>query len=368
VSRWQNDKHSDSSFQFNYSQVTVPNSFTLTEPRLFQNETVIVLVLSARNNFDRRRAIRETWGRDHPVYFVVGGPILPPGKGGGDGDLKAAATTPSSGGVSDTTTAALANTTVQQQQRSLANVAVTTSNLESQPSLSGRALEVQRSLIEEQARHRDMIDSIHPDSYRSLTHKVRFGYGFVLDRIPAVEWLVKVDDDTVVRVDTLAAAFLRNFNPKVPMVIGRIIENSHVPRSGKWADELYPHARYPYWPQGSCGHVVSRPVAEFVSQAEGLVYYQGEDISIGIWLDESDLQTTWVHSEYFSNDRKCLKHAWLIMGHEVTEREMRECYDRADEWPIEDVTHKHRRYWKVSDLRQQPELELTRFGGPKGMR
>jgi Galactosyltransferase len=324
--------------RFNYSQPALRNPYTLTDPHLYKNDTVIVLVLSARDNFDRRRAIRETWGKDHPVYFVVGGPFLH-----------------ESDGSRIQSTAADAS----QQQRDLANGTSVNSDpfAESNatnhpPPLAGRALDVQNRLVEEQERFHDLLDSRHPDSYRSLTHKLRFGYTWVLHHHPHVEWLVKVDDDTVVRVDTLATAFLKNFNPNVPMVIGRIIEDSPVHRTGKWAELVYPKPHYPFWPQGSCGHVVSRAVAEFVAAAPDLTYYQGEDVSLGIWLDESDLATTWVHSEYFSNDRKCLLHAWLIMGHEVTEHEMRECYRHADEWPIEDVKHKHRRYWKVNDLYQ----------------
>jgi Galactosyltransferase len=324
--------------RFNYTQPALRNPCTLPDPRLYENDTVIVLVLSARDNFDRRRAIRETWGKDHPVYFVVGGPFLQ-----------------ESNGSRIPITAANAS----QQQRDLMNgtavhngSSVDSNATDHPPLLAGRALDVQRRLEEEQETFHDLLDSRHPDSYRSLTHKLRFGYTWVLQRHPRVEWLVKVDDDTVVRVDTLATAFLRNFNPTVPMVIGRIIEDSPVHRTGKWAELVYPKPRYPFWPQGSCGHVVSRAVAQYVASASNLTYYQGEDVSLGIWLDESDLVTTWVHSEYFSNDRKCLLHAWLIMGHEVSEREMRQCYMHADEWPIEDIKHKHRRYWKVTNLYQ----------------
>lgn len=324
--------------RFNYSQPAPRNAYTLADPSLYENDTVLVLVLSARDNFDRRNAIRETWGKDHPVYFVVGGPFLQ---------------------ESDETRIPNATADASRQQRDLANGTTvrsdpsTDSNATNHsPLLAGRALDVQKRLVEEQEQFHDLLDSRHPDSYRSLTHKLRFAYAWVLRHHPRVEWLVKVDDDTVVRVDTLSTAFLTNFNPNVPMVIGRIIKDAPVHRTGKWAELVYPKSHYPFWPQGSCGHVVSRAVARYVSSAPNLTYYQGEDVSLGIWLDESDLITTWVHSEYFSNDRKCLLHAWLIMGHEVTENEMRECYKHADEWPIEDVKHKHRRYWKVTNLYQ----------------
>jgi hypothetical protein len=53
-----------------------------------------------------------------------------------------------------------------------------------------------------------------------------------------------------------------------------------VHRDGKWA-ELYTGETYPYWPQGSCSHAVSRPVAEYVAQkaaAGALTLYQGRHL------------------------------------------------------------------------------------------
>jgi hypothetical protein len=56
-----------------------------------------------------------------------------------------------------------------------------------------------------------------------------------------------------------------------------------VHRDGKWA-ELYTGETYPYWPQGSCSHAVSRPVAAYVAQkaaADALTLYQREKTSLG---------------------------------------------------------------------------------------
>jgi hypothetical protein len=84
-------------------------------------------------------------------------------------------------------------------------------------------------------------------------------------------------------------------------------------------------------------------------------YYQGEDVSIGIWLDQAPPEklepVTWIHSKYFSNDGQCLKHAWLIMGHEISAEQMRACHQAKDEWPVEELTHKHWNYWTVDTLK-----------------
>lgn len=286
--------------KFNWHQPAIQTQYTLVDPQLYENETMTIIVLSARGNFERRAVIRETWGRNHALYFVIGG-----------------------------RSALVEDASVQDQ------------------------------LLAEQDTHKDLLDSLHPDVYASLPYKLRFAYQWVITRLPKVEWIVKVDDDTVVRVDTLQNAFLRSFNPTIPVVVGKIIEKSVVARSGKWKELDYPNRHYPFWPQGSCGHVVSRVVAQYVASmpANSFVYYQGEDVSLGIWLDEAPPDrlepVTWIHSNYFSNDRKCLNHAWLIMGHEITPDEMRACFRAKDEWPVAEVTHKHWNYWTVDTLKRK---------------
>jgi len=364
--KWEADESAPITYpqiNFDYTQKAVPSEMTLAQPTLYDgndensktnrtttlddnnsskaiDRTVIVVVLSARGNFERRKAIRETWGRDHALYFVVGGPtreelLLPSGEG--------------------------KERTESDSVQQVGNV--TEGNA---TTAKGRKLvksEIQLKVEEEQAAHRDLLDSIHPDSYQSLPYKIKYAYHWVSEHLEDVEWVMKVDDDTVVRVDTLRNAFLRNFNSRVPMVIGQIIERSAVARQGKWADFKYDRAWYPYWAQGSCGYVVSRPVVDYIAQMDpsSIVYYQGEDTSVGIWLDEApeeklgNQHVTWVQSAYFRNDGKCEEHAWLSMGHEISAEHMRACHEKADEWPLEDIKHHHRRYWKIETLQERQD-------------
>jgi hypothetical protein len=230
------------------------------------------------------------------------------------------------------------------------------------------------NLIREQELHHDLIDCLHPDHYSSLPFKLRYAYQWVTTHLPQLQWVVKVDDDTMVRVDTLEHAFLRTYNPQIPLVIGHIIEESAVARTGKWREETYQGSYYPFWPKGSCGHVVSRMVAQYIGcmPARSFHYYQGEDTSLGIWLDEASPATkkkqkvpdgsnnnhsqlpqlepvTWIHSRYFANSGHCDEHDWLIMGHGISPEHMRACYQN-DEWSLEEVANKDWNYWKVDSL------------------
>lgn len=53
---------------------------------------------------------------------------------------------------------------------------------------------------------------------------------------------------------------------------------------GKWAENEYHSVSYPPFACGS-GYVISRPVAKWIaSNAQFLHPFQGEDVSLGIWL------------------------------------------------------------------------------------
>lgn len=128
-----------------------------------------------------------------------------------------------------------------------------------------------------------------PESYRGLVYKLKAAYAWVLGNTNA-DWVVKADDDTVVRVSSIGK-FLSQYSPTNPTVVGRIIYGPPVHKQGKWADMDYIPRQYPPWPQGSCGHVVSRPIVEYVVEnIDKLHEYQGEDTSLGIWLDQSPIK------------------------------------------------------------------------------
>eukprot|EP00912_Choanoflagellata_sp_UC4_P001393 UC4_evm3s865 len=113
---------------------------------------------------------------------------------------------------------------------------------------------------------------------------------------------MKVDDDMYVNVDGLRN-YLENMVSEQSLytVVGVLKINGEVQKYGKWAEYKYIPKRYPNFPLGSFGHAVTRAVASYiVSHESELANYQGEDTSLGIWIDESPLKTktTWVNSNY----------------------------------------------------------------------
>lgn len=286
---------------FNYNLPTVRTPQTLPDPKVKNKARLIVLVLSARNHFARRSMIRQTWGHDQTVYFVIGGP--------------------------DHTN----NTAVNDSTR--------------------------LQLVQEQDAQNDLLDAIHPESYYSLAHKLKYAFHWVIHHCDAAQWILKVDDDMFAHVDRLSESLLSVLNPSSLTVVGRIHQNRPVQRHGKWAEIDYPNPIYPPWPQGSCGYVISRAVAEYVAQQYDrdltnhhrttpnlaqLYIYQGEDTSLGIWLERSSLNVFWVHSSFFVNHGDCMvaTHSKprngtvtdaiaLSIGHRISPEQMQKCYDAA---------------------------------------
>lgn len=282
------------STDFDYDVPPAGNDDTLIHPKT-PDSSLVVLVLSKRDHFQRRSMIRQTWGKEYAsgLYFVIGG-------------------------------------------GSYARIGYSTSD------------EVQRLLIEEQVRHLDLLDTVHPESYHGLPHKLRFAIHWVMRHDRTVRWILKVDDDMYVR--SLNGFVRRNrplglsiLNSSLPVVMGQIQNQIPVQRHGKWAEDVsyyQHHPVYPPWPKGSSGYLMSRSVGMLIAQKYNqdlslmksslkdnvsLPTYQGEDTSLGIWLESSNV--SWINSEYFVNHGRCLPgvdNAWSI-GHRITPELMQKC-------------------------------------------
>lgn len=163
-------------------------------------------------------------------------------------------------------------------------------------------------------------------------HKLKESVDWLVNHTTA-DWVLKVDDDTFVRIGSVAG-YLRQIEPSEPTVVGRIVSGSKVWKTGKWADVDYNRDKYPLWPMGSCGYVLSRPIMEYISREKNQLHeFQGEDTSVGIWLDESPFKNDidWHNSRAFINDGNCQDPNALVIGHMISPSKMRRCYMALDE-------------------------------------
>lgn len=76
---------------------------------------------------------------------------------------------------------------------------------------------------------------------------------------------------------------------------------------------------------------MSRQVAAHLAlHARHLFDYQGEDVSVGIWLDESSIagRVQWISSPNMRGDGNCLAPGALVVGHQLSPEHIRQCWDK----------------------------------------
>jgi len=268
---------------------------TVQKPILKRKMNTMVTVLSRRSAFETRKIIRETWGSGHDnVFFVVGTccPIPP------------------------------------SDRKKWSCIRSKATSIEDQTKWDTDCAKEDLKIAEEEQTYMDIIRMPDIDVYRHLPQKVKFAYTWGLEHTTA-KWFLKTDDDSVVRVDTLDSYLEKTYNSDGYVVVGRVEDGWGVHRSGKWAENDYRPSKYPKFPLGSVGHVVSKGVASYIADnSDELFNYQGEDVSIGIWLDESPLKSKvkWVTSKHMANHGNCKDTGMWVMGHNIKPAQMRECF------------------------------------------
>ena len=255
-----------------------------------------VLVLSARNSFDKREGIRLTWVKHTGRYvFLIGDePCSIPPK------------------------------YRKEWTCSLANDSILVPPLEQE--VYDFTMQTESALLAREATlHNDIALLPMVDYYRALPHKVKLGFSWALQHAQA-QWVVKTDDDSYF-VASEADKLLSTLDPTEMTIVGHIERDESVPRSGKWAE--YPEYKpniYPPFPNGANGYTVSLRVAQYIADYDGFEY-QGEDVSVGIWLDRSPCVVTWLHSELFVPDGDCRNTSRIVIGHNISPLKMKQCYE-----------------------------------------
>ena len=284
--------------------------------RQLNNTQMVVLVLSHQGSFIKRQAIRETWAKDHAnVLFVV-----------------------AQSDCADIKRDVFINSViyVDENGKEIADEASKANKRDDEEKRnSSKCNDVNHNFLRlEQQQNQDLLEIPMKERYTRLPEKLLQSYHWVIKNVPQVEWIVKSDDDMFVRVDNLNR-YLKKYNSNIPMVLGDIVYHSEVNPVGKWAELDYRYVYYPYWPKGSAGHVVSRAAASYFSDtSESLRRYQGEDTSIGIWLDDAQKNqtlkdVTYIHSKsMFASHGKnaCMSPKTMIIGHDMSPDALLTCY------------------------------------------
>uniref|UniRef100_A0A8C1PJ06 Hexosyltransferase n=1 Tax=Cyprinus carpio TaxID=7962 RepID=A0A8C1PJ06_CYPCA len=139
------------------------------------------------------------------------------------------------------------------------------------------------ALREESLRHGDMVFVDVVDTYRNVPLKLLQFYKWSVGNAD-FKLLLKTDDDCYIDVDAVLLKTERTRLSQSSLWWGNFRQNWAVDRVGKWQELEYSSPVYPAFACGS-GYVVSRDLVQWLaSNAQHLKNYQGEDVSMGIWM------------------------------------------------------------------------------------
>ncbi|XP_048223676.1 UDP-GalNAc:beta-1,3-N-acetylgalactosaminyltransferase 2 isoform X2 [Perognathus longimembris pacificus] len=147
-----------------------------------------------------------------------------------------------------------------------------------------RSLREEDALLQqESSTYEDIVFVDVVDTYRNVPAKLLNFYRWTVEAT-SFALLLKTDDDCYIDLEAVFDRIAHK-NLEGPNVWwGNFRLNWAVDRTGKWQELEYPSPAYPAFACGS-GYVISRDIVEWLARNSGrLKTYQGEDVSMGIWM------------------------------------------------------------------------------------
>ncbi|XP_032463968.1 UDP-GalNAc:beta-1,3-N-acetylgalactosaminyltransferase 2 isoform X2 [Phocoena sinus] len=138
-------------------------------------------------------------------------------------------------------------------------------------------------LQEESSLYDDIVFVDVVDTYRNVPAKLLNFYKWTVETT-SFDLLLKTDDDCYIDLEAVFNRIaLKNLDGP-NFWWGNFRLNWAVDRTGKWQELEYPSPAYPAFACGS-GYVISRDIVHWLAGNSGrLKTYQGEDVSMGIWM------------------------------------------------------------------------------------
>lgn len=137
------------------------------------------------------------------------------------------------------------------------------------------------SLAEEHQEFADILFVSEVDTYRSIPQKLLEAQVEASSSY-AFQYLLKTDDDCYIDIEQILAHLYSIGHER--FWSGNFRTNWVVERHGKWAEWDYDAIVYPKFACGS-GYVISSDLSRsLVQMSDQLKTYQGEDVSMGIWM------------------------------------------------------------------------------------
>ncbi|MGH0128788.1 UNVERIFIED_CONTAM: hypothetical protein FKN15_046600 [Acipenser sinensis] len=139
------------------------------------------------------------------------------------------------------------------------------------------------SLEEESRTHQDIVFVDVIDTYRNVPSKLLRFYEWSVKNTD-FDLLLKTDDDCYIDMDAMVKKIEHKGLKRRNFWWGNFRQSWAVDRTGKWQELEYASPAYPAFACGS-GYVASKDLIHWLANnSEYLKSYQGEDVSMGIWM------------------------------------------------------------------------------------
>lgn len=147
-----------------------------------------------------------------------------------------------------------------------------------------RDLQVEDALLQKESSIYDDIVFVDVvDTYRNVPAKLLNFYRWTVEST-SFSLLLKTDDDCYIDLEAVFNRIAQKNLDGPNFWWGNFRLNWAVDRTGKWQELEYPSPAYPAFACGS-GYVISKDIVDWLAGNSGrLKTYQGEDVSMGIWM------------------------------------------------------------------------------------
>ncbi|XP_071079446.1 UDP-GalNAc:beta-1,3-N-acetylgalactosaminyltransferase 2-like [Haliotis cracherodii] len=175
-------------------------------------------------------------------------------------------------------------------------------------------------LLQEAEENDDMMFVNVTDVYRHLPHKLLSCHQWLHTHAEA-RFVLKTDDDCFMDLVKITDD-VNTLSSVQKLWWGQFRDEWLVERHGKWKERIFPSSIYPRFACGS-GNIVSWDIHTWIADnSNQLHHYQGEDVSLGIWLAA-------VGPHYQQCSKECEEGSYVLP--ELSVEEIRLHWDRKQQ-------------------------------------
>ena len=152
------------------------------------------------------------------------------------------------------------------------------------------------------------------ESYSDLTKKILLSF-ISINKHCDFSYILKCDDDSFVVLDVIVK-YLQQRASKKSLYWGKMIKSPKVIKEGKFAETRWVMGEiYPNYAIGA-GYILSSDLVRLIVQnAENLMLYHNEDVSVSVWISPYDVERQ-LDYRVCENKRfmffKCSKYATIL--------------------------------------------------------